>query len=155
MNNKQESLMEILLINGPNLNMLGKRDPEIYGTDTLESIQENLRKQANSLDVKLTCFQSNHEGMLIDEIQSAFVDGVDGVIINPGGLTHTSVSLRDALDILTCPIVEVHLSDIKKRESFRQISLIEDIVTKSISGAGASGYSQALDFIYNYIREKV
>ena len=144
---------EILFVNGPNLNMLGKRDPKHYGARTLEQITDDLKLKAREHSVNLAEFQSNHEGQIIDRLHQAFFDKIDGLIINPGGLTHTSIALRDALDILTCPIVEVHLSDIKKRESFRQISMIEDVVSKSICGKGEIGYFEGLDFLIETLKE--
>ncbi len=134
----------ILVIHGPNLNMLGMREPEIYGHQTLEEINSALKAQAEELGLAVETFQSNHEGEMVDRIQQAH-DGFDGIIINPAAYTHTSVAIRDALSMLTIPIVEIHLSNINKRESFRHTSLIADIATARISGFGAQGYQLALD----------
>lgn len=137
--------MKILLLNGPNLNSLGKREPELYGKGTLADIEKKLRTLAAGNGSELECFQTNHEGSLIDKIQES--TEFDGLIINPGGLTHTSVSLRDALAILTVPIVEVHISNIYAREEFRRHSMISDVCTSVISGLGSRGYEVALEFL--------
>ena len=144
---------KIQIINGPNLNMLGKREPHIYGSLTLEEINQGLEQEANAFGIALYFFQSNHEGALIDKIHGLFDDPVDGVIINPGGLTHTSVALRDALLLLSCPSVEIHLSNIDKREAFRHKSLLADIVTGRISGFGHYGYHMALQALAKMLHE--
>ncbi len=136
--------LKILVIHGPNLNMLGMREPEIYGHQSLEEINEALRAQAKQLGLAVETFQSNHEGEMVDRIQKAN-DAFDGIIINPAAYTHTSVAIRDALSMLTIPIVEIHLSNINKRESFRHTSLMADIATARISGFGAQGYQLALE----------
>ena len=135
---------KILVIHGPNLNMLGMREPDIYGHQTLAEINSALRAQAEGLGLEVETFQSNHEGEMVDRIQQAN-DGFDGIIINPAAYTHTSVAIRDALSLLTIPIVEIHLSNINKRESFRHTSLIADIATARISGFGPQGYRLALE----------
>lgn len=140
-------------MNGPNMNMLGKREPQIYGALTLDQINTDLVQQAEPLGVALDFFQSNHEGALIDKVHAAFNENMDGIIINPGALTHTSVALRDALALMSCPIVEVHLSNIYKREAFRHTSMLADIVTGQISGFGHYGYTMALSAIANMINE--
>jgi len=133
----------VLLLNGPNLNLLGTREPEIYGSDTLAGILERCEKKAATLGITLDARQSNHEGELISWIQEA--KGRDaGIIINAGGLTHTSVCLRDALSFTGLPVIEVHLSNLHKREGFRQVSLISGIAEGVIVGLGAQGYELAL-----------
>lgn len=135
---------KICVMNGPNLNMLGKREPQIYGDVTLEQINAELLKKAGPLGVEMSFFQSNHEGELIDKIHGLFEAQIDGVIINPGAFTHTSVALRDALLLLSCPIIEIHLSNIYKREAFRHKSMVADIAVGQISGFGNHGYQMAL-----------
>lgn len=135
---------KILVIHGPNLNMLGKREPEVYGSDGLEEINARLSEQAQTFNVELDLFQSNHEGQIVDKIQTA-VSQCSAVIINPAAFTHTSVAIRDALLLLEVPIIEIHLSNIYKREPFRHTSLITDIATGQICGFGAHGYLLALE----------
>ena len=134
----------ILVIQGPNLNLLGTREPEVYGKTTLEDIHQKLGQLAKTESVELSTFQSNHEGELIDRIQKAKQDGVDFIIINPGGFTHTSVALRDVLAGVAIPFTEVHLSNIHQREEFRKHSYLSDIATGVICGLGAIGYELAL-----------
>ena len=136
----------ILALHGPNLNLLGLREPEVYGRDRLEAIDERLRERALAAGARLQSFQSNHEGELIDRIQAARREGVDFIIINPGGLTHTSVALRDALVGVAIPFIEVHLSNIFAREAFRRESYLSDKAVGVISGLGALGYELALDY---------
>ncbi len=134
----------ILVIHGPNLNLLGRREPEVYGTQTLADIDSSLAAAAKELDVEIDTFQSNHEGELIDRIQEAM--GVArGILINPGGFTHTSVALRDALVATDLPVVEVHLSNVYAREDFRHRSFISAIAVGVVSGLGADGYRFALE----------
>ncbi len=135
---------KVLVIHGPNLNMLGTREPDIYGHQTLEKIDTALKAQADRLGLQIEIFQSNHEGDIIDQIQQAG-DAFQGIIINPAAYTHTSIAIRDALSLLNIPVVEVHLSNIYKRESFRRTSLISAVVTAQISGFGSHGYTLALD----------
>ncbi len=135
--------MRILVLHGPNLNQLGKREPEVYGRTTLSEIQATLSELGESLGASVESFQSNHEGALIDRIHSAMGE-VDGILINPGGLTHTSVSLRDALVGSEIPFVEVHLSNVHGREEFRRRSLIADVAVGQVSGLGAIGYELGL-----------
>ncbi len=134
----------ILVIQGPNLNLLGTREPEVYGRTTLADIHQKLGEIAKADAVELATFQSNHEGELIDRIQQAKQDGVDFIIINPGAFTHTSVALRDALAGVAIPFTEVHLSNIHQREEFRKHSYLSDIATGVICGLGAIGYELAL-----------
>ena len=133
----------ILVIHGPNLNMLGKREPDIYGHQSLEEINGQLMELGNKLEIEVETFQSNHEGVIVEEIQEA-LNNFDGIIINPAAFTHTSIAIRDALVMLAVPIVEVHLSNIHQRESFRHQSMIEDIVAARIAGFGSQGYTLAL-----------
>jgi 3-dehydroquinate dehydratase II len=134
----------ILVIQGPNLNLLGTREPEVYGKTTMEDIHNRLGELANAQSVELNTYQSNHEGELIDRIQQAKKDGVNFIIINPGAFTHTSVALRDALAGVAIPFTEVHLSNIHQREEFRKHSYLSDIATGVICGLGAIGYELAL-----------
>jgi 3-dehydroquinate dehydratase II len=135
---------KILVIHGPNLNMLGKREPDIYGRQTLDEINAGLAVRANKLKLELETFQSNYEGQIVEKIQQAH-DTFDGILINPAAFTHTSVAIRDALSMLDIPVIEIHLSNINKRESFRHTSLISDIVQARIAGFGPHGYILALD----------
>ena len=134
----------ILVIQGPNLNLLGTREPDVYGKTTLEDIHQKLGEQAKAQSIDLNTFQSNHEGELIDRIQKAKQDGVDFIIINPGAFTQTSVALRDVLAGVAIPFTEVHLSNIHQREEFRKHSYLSDIATGVICGLGAIGYELAL-----------
>ena len=134
----------ILVIQGPNLNLLGTREPEVYGTTTLQDIHQKLEELAKAQSVDLSTYQSNHEGELIDRIQKAKQDGVNFIIINPGAVTHTSVALRDVLAGVAIPFTEVHLSNIHQREEFRKHSYLSDIATGVICGLGAIGYELAL-----------
>ncbi len=136
----------ILLINGPNLNLLGTREPEVYGSTTLADVERAAEQQVASAGARLTSFQSNHEGALIDRIQAARTEGVDAIVINPGGLTHTSVALRDALAGVAIPFVEIHVSNIHRREAFRHHSFLSGIAVGVICGLGVDGYSAALEF---------
>lgn len=136
--------MKILVLNGPNLNLLGTREPGIYGSTTLEEILSDLTHRATALDCELVCLQSNHEGVLIDRIHQARTEGIRGIIINPGGLTHTSVALRDAVAAVGIATVEVHLSNIHAREEFRRHSYLAPVAVGQISGFGPLGYALAL-----------
>jgi len=146
-------MKKVQIINGPNLNMLGKREPEIYGYLTLDQINAKLAERSELLDLELFFFQSNHEGAIADKIHENFNENMDGIIINPGALTHTSVVLRDALAMMSCPMVEIHLSNVYKREAFRHKSMLADIVTGRITGFGHYGYEMALNAIANMINE--
>jgi 3-dehydroquinate dehydratase-2 len=143
--------MKILVLHGPNLNLLGEREPEIYGRTTLAEIDAKLREQAAARGASLESFQSNHEGALIDRIQAARRTH-QAIIINPGGLTHSSVALRDALAATGLPIVEVHLSNIYAREPFRHHSYVSGIALGQISGLGAKGYELALDALLDRLK---
>lgn len=137
--------MQILVLHGPNLNLLGTREPGVYGTQTLEQINADLVDLAAVGGASLNTFQSNHEGALIDRVQAARTDGSDFIIINPAALTHTSVGLRDALAAVNLPFIEVHLSNIHQREAFRHHSYFSELALGVICGLGADGYRLALD----------
>ena len=143
--------MRILAINGPNMNLLGVRQPEIYGNADYNALLDMLRKEAEALNVELTCFQSNHEGALVDAIQQAYFDRIDGIIINPAAYTHTSVALLDAVKAVGIPTVEVHVSDPDAREEFRHVSYIRQACVKTIRGHGLNGYLEALRFLVEYL----
>ncbi|MDR3479539.1 MAG: type II 3-dehydroquinate dehydratase [Burkholderiaceae bacterium] len=136
----------ILLINGPNLNLLGTREPAVYGSETLDDVERAAQTQATAAGVRLNSFQSNHEGALIDRIHLARNEGVDAIVINPGGLTHTSVALRDALAAVAIPFIEVHISNVHRRETFRQHSYLSDIAVGVICGLGTEGYRAAIGY---------
>ena len=136
----------LLLLNGPNLNLLGTREPGIYGATTLAQVEQAATEQAAAAGAQLVAFQSNHEGALIDRIHAARDEGVDFIVINPGGYTHTSVALRDALAGVAIPFVEVHISNIYQRESFRHHSYLSAIAKGTICGLGTEGYRFAVDF---------
>jgi len=135
---------KILVIHGPNLNMLGKREPHIYGHQSLDEINTGLQARGDQLGIEVETFQSNHEGEIVDKIQQAGV-GCHGIVINPAAYTHTSVAIRDALAMLDIPVIEVHLSNIHKREPFRHQSMIADIVAARIAGFGSHGYMLGLE----------
>jgi len=145
--------MKILAINGPNLNMLGRRDAAHYGSDTLAAIEQKLTEKGKALDCQLTFFQSNHEGDIIDFIQEK-AGGADGILINPGALTHYGYSLHDALVDAGLPIIEVHLSDINTREEWRKISVISDLAIKQVSGLKTESYLAGLEALAEYIRSR-
>lgn len=144
--------MQILLLNGPNLNMLGKREPDVYGYATLTDIENTLSISAASKGAELSVFQSNSEHELIEKIHAS-VTGINGIVINPAAFTHTSVALRDALLSVELPFIEVHLSNVHKRESFRHHSYFSDIAIGTIVGLGADGYEYALDAIIKYLQQ--
>lgn len=146
--------MKILVINGPNLNMLGKREPEIYGNTTLEDIENELKKLAQDLGLEIECLQSNYEGDLITWIQKSRENNIDGIILNAGAYTHTSIAIHDAIKSVNTPVIEVHLSNIYAREEFRHFSYISSVAKGQISGFGIDSYLLALRAIYN-ILEKI
>jgi 3-dehydroquinate dehydratase-2 len=139
------TLPKVYVLNGPNLNLLGLREPEIYGADTLDDIAGRLEDQARSLGLAIDLRQSNHEGHLIDWLHEAQAEGARAVILNPGGYTHTSVALHDAVKAIDVPVIEVHLSNPQARESFRRRSLVAPVAKGTIAGFGALGYALALD----------
>ena len=136
--------LAILVIHGPNLNMLGKREPELYGNTTLEDVNKRIKEAAGSMDLSVETFQSNHEGEIVEKIQQA-IGACSGLIINPAAFTHTSVAIRDALLLLDVHIIEIHISNIYKRERFRHTSMIADISTAQLTGFGIKGYLMALE----------
>ena len=144
--------MKIYIINGPNLNMLGIREPSIYGQTGYGELIGKIEKHCKDKEIDAVCYQSNHEGDLVDKIQEAYFNGADGIVINPGAYTHTSVALLDAVKAIGLPTVEVHISDVSKREDFRQISYIRAACVKTISGHGTDGYIEAIDFLKEEIR---
>lgn len=139
--------MDVLVINGPNLNTLGTREPEIYGSTTLADIEQGLRAQAAAAGLTLDTFQSNHEGEIVDRLHAARTDGTRFVIINPGAFTHTSVAIRDAFAAVAIPFAEVHISNVYAREEFRRHSYLSDLAVGVLTGFGAKGYAMALDFV--------
>ncbi|MCI9476521.1 MAG: type II 3-dehydroquinate dehydratase [Emergencia sp.] len=139
-------MMKILVINGPNINMLGIREPEIYGKATYSDLVEYVEKAASRLNVEVAFFQSNHEGSMVDAIQEAY-GKFDGIVINPAAYTHTSVALLDALKSVGIPSVEVHISDVRQREDFRQVSFVRDACVATIMGKGFDGYVEAMEVL--------
>ena len=138
--------MKVFVINGPNLNMLGIREPGVYGSSTYNDLVEMIKKHCAEINVEVDFFQSNHEGDLVDYIQKAYYEA-DGIVINPGAYTHTSVALLDAAKAVAKPLVEVHISDVSKREDFRQVSYISLAASKIIMGHGFNGYIEAIDYL--------
>jgi 3-dehydroquinate dehydratase-2 len=140
--------MKIYVINGPSLNMLGIREPDVYGKESYASLIELLKSHADEFGIELVCYQSNHEGDLIDKIQEAYFEKADGIVINPGAYTHTSIALLDAVKSVAIPTVEVHISAVNKREKFRQISYVGMACVKTVSGMGFDGYIDAINYLY-------
>ncbi len=145
--------MKIYVINGPNLNMLGIREPDFYGHESYENLLKIIDEHAKWLEIECVCYQSNHEGDLVDKIQEAYFEGADGIVINPGAYTHTSIALLDAVKAVNIPTVEVHISDIGKREKFRQTSYIRMACVKTVSGMGIEGYIDAINYLYEKNRK--
>ncbi len=144
--------MKILVINGPNLNMLGIREPDHYGRETYKDLIQKIENYCSEKNIECECYQSNHEGCLVDKIQEAY--GVfDGIVINPGAYTHTSVAILDAVKSVMIPTVEVHISKVEEREDFRQISYIRLEAKKTITGMGTDGYLRAIDFLMEYLKK--
>ena len=139
--------MKILIINGPNLNMLGLREPEHYGSTNYGQLVEMITAYCNERGIEAVCKQSNHEGDLVDFIQAAYFEGADGIVINPGAYTHTSIAILDAVKSVKLPTVEVHISKVEEREDFRQVSYIRAACVKTITGHGVQGYLEAIDHL--------
>lgn len=142
--------MKILVINGPNLNMLGIREPDHYGRETYGDLVNKIENYCSEKNIYCECYQSNHEGCLVDKIQEAY-GKFDGIVINPGAYTHTSVAILDAVKSVMIPTVEVHISKVEEREDFRQISYIRLAALKTITGLGTDGYLRAIDFLKEYL----
>ena len=139
--------MKLLILNGANINMLGIREPDIYGRQTFQDLINSVQAHADEKGVQVEFYQSNHEGDLVDAIQKAYFDGTDGMVFNPGAYTHTSLAIADAVKAVGIPTVEVHISAVEKREAFRQVSYIRDVCVHTITGQGIAGYNQAVDFL--------
>ena len=138
-------MMKFLILNGPNINILGIREPEIYGRQSYDDLRRLVSEHAKELGVGVEFYQSNHEGDLVDAIQKAYFDGIDGIVFNPAAYTHTSVALLDAVKSVSIPTVEVHISKVEQREDFRQVSFIRQACIATITGQGTDGYLQAID----------
>ena len=139
--------MKILVLNGPNLNMLGIREPDLYGSSTYNDLISRITSYCDEKGIEVKCLQSNHEGELVDFIQQAYFDKTDGIVINPGAYTHTSVALLDALKAVSIPAVEVHITKVDEREDFRRISYVSLYCSKTITGKGFDGYIEAIDYL--------
>lgn len=139
--------MKLLILNGPNMNLLGIREPEIYGRETYDDLVARVRRHAEMRQVEVEFFQSNHEGDLIDAIQKAYFDGVDGVVFNPAAYTHTSIALAEAVRSVNVPTVEVHVSDLSEREEFRRVSYLRPVAVATVMGHGLAGYTEAMDLL--------
>lgn len=139
--------MKLLVINGPNLNFLGIREKGIYGTQDYQYLLDMIQNKAEETGCEITCFQSNHEGAIIDKIQESYFDGTEGIVINPGAYTHYSYAIRDALASIIVPKVEIHISDITQQEEFRRVSVTKEVCDHQIYGQGLNGYLMAIDFI--------
>lgn len=143
--------MKLYIINGPSLNFLGIREPEHYGNTTYQGLLDLIYTHAKELGIVVECYQSNHEGDLVDKIQEAYLQNADGIVINPGAYTHTSIALLDAVKSVGIPTVEVHISKVDEREDFRQISYIRTACQKTIIGEGIAGYLKAMDFLFELL----
>ena len=146
--------MKLLVINGANINMLGIREPNIYGKNTYKDLCNMINDYASKENIEIEIYQSNHEGALVDKIQESYFDKVDGIVINPGAYTHTSIAILDALKAVNIKYVEVHISKVNERESFRQISYIRENASKTITGKGLDGYIEALDYLKELIKNE-
>ena len=144
--------MKILVLNGPNLNMLGIREPEVYGSDTYDDLVKMIKSYCNENNIEVNILQSNCEGKLVSMIQQAYFDKVDGIVFNPAAYTHTSIALLDALKSVNIPCIEVHISDVSVREDFRQVSYIRSACFKSIMGEGFNGYISAIKALVDYLK---
>ena len=144
--------MKLLVINGPNLNLLGIREPDIYGRASYQDLVEEVKSYCEARGAQVSFFQSNHEGALVDAIQQAYFDGVEGIILNPAAYTHTSVALLDAVKAVGIPTVEVHLSDVSRREDFRQVSYVRAACAATFAGLGVEGYKRAADLLLSLDR---
>ncbi len=147
--------MKILILNGPNLDLLGLREPDIYGAKTYDMLEDEWRVHAAALGITVRALQSNHEGVLLDEVARAYREGYDGIVLNPAAYTHTSIALLDALRAVGLPTVEVHISDTDCREPFRQMSYIRPACIATVKGHGTDGYLEAMDILAQYIRANV
>lgn len=145
--------MKLLVINGPNLNFLGIREKSVYGTQDYQYLLNLIEEKGKAEGHNITVFQSNHEGAIIDKIQDAYFDGTEGIVINPGAYTHYSYAIRDALASITVPKVEIHISDITKREAFRKVSVTAPVCDQQIYGLGLEGYLKAIDFIASFSKK--
>ena len=145
--------MKLYILNGPNLNMLGIREPDHYGKTSYKALTEMIDVHCKSLNIEAVFYQSNHEGALVDKIQEAYFEGADGIVINPGAYTHTSIALLDAVKSVKLPTVEVHISKLEEREAFRQISYIREACVKTISGQGTNGYIMAVDYLCEILKK--
>lgn len=140
-------MKKILVINGPNLNFLGIREPDLYGKQDYKYLVNMIAEKCEVDGIEVECYQSNHEGAIIDRLQESYFDGTEGIVINPGAYTHYSYAIRDALASITVPKVEIHITDIQGREEFRKISVVEDVCDKQIVGQGLNGYLMAIDYL--------
>lgn len=145
--------MKILVVNGPNINMLGIREPDIYGKQTYKELCTRIEEYAKQANIAVEIFQSNHEGDIIDKIQQAYFDKVDGIVINPAGYTHTSVAIADAIKAVSIPTVEVHISKVSDREAFRQISYVRDVAIKTVEGLGLESYICGIKELENHLKK--
>ena len=146
--------MKILILNGPNINLLGIREPDIYGKASYDELLRMVRAHAELRSVEVSFFQSNHEGALVDAIQQAYYDRIDGIVFNPAAYTHTSIAIADALKAVKLPAVEVHISDTSKREAYRQISYVREACVRTITGEGLQGYVSALEYLVKTYEHK-
>lgn len=144
--------MKILVINGPNINMLGLREPDHYGRETYDQLLDKIAQYADSLGVDVECYQSNHEGDIVDRIQQAY-GNTDGIVINPAAYTHTSVAILDAIKSVSIPTVEIHISKVEEREDFRQVSYVRAACIDTITGLGTDGYLRAIDRLLHHLQE--